>query len=93
MRNPLHEKFSFMAGCLAFIVPMFLFRVDFLALSPLLKVVLCAHLVAAMGVCGIVGEYRWRLGLVVLPLLFLALCDEERGRQLLSVRWVGFCQS
>ena len=62
-----------MAGCVAFILPMFLFPVNFPALSPVLKGVLAAHLVAAMGVCGIVGGYRLRLGLVVLPLLFLAL--------------------
>jgi hypothetical protein len=73
VRNPVHEKFSLMAGCLAFIVPMFLFRVDFPALSPVLKGVLAAHLAAAMGVCGVVGGYRWKLGLVVLPLLLLAL--------------------
>jgi hypothetical protein len=47
--------------------------VDFPALSPVMKGVLAVHLVAAMGVCGVVGGYRWKLGLVVLPLLFLAL--------------------
>lgn len=73
MRNPVHEKLSFMAGCLAFILALFLFRVNFPALSPILKGVLSAHLVAAMGVCGVVGGYRWRLGMIVLPLLFFGL--------------------
>lgn len=73
MRNPIHEKLAFMAGCLAFMVPMFLFRVYFPALSPLLKGVLAAQLVAAMAACGLVGGYRLKLGLVVLPLFFLAL--------------------
>lgn len=73
MRIPVHVKFSFMAGCLAFTIPMFLFQVDFPELSPVLKGVLAAHLAAAMGVCGVVGGYRWRLGMIVLPLLFLAL--------------------
>jgi hypothetical protein len=73
VRNPVHEKLGLMTGALAFIVPMFLFRVDFPALSPVLKGVLAGHLVAAMAVCGLVGGYRWKLGLVALPLLFLAV--------------------
>ena len=68
MRNAIHERLSFMAGCLAFIIPLVVLRVDFPALSTVLKAVLAAHLVSAMGVCGVVGGYRWRLGMVVLLL-------------------------
>jgi hypothetical protein len=35
--------------------------------------VLAGQLVAAMAVCGVVGGYHWKLGLVGLPLLFLAV--------------------
>lgn len=73
VRNPLREKLSVMAGTLAFMIPMFLFRVDFPGLTSIQKAVLTGHLMAAMAVCGIVGGYRALLGLLVLPLLFLAL--------------------
>jgi hypothetical protein len=73
MRNPVHEKLSLMAGVLAFMVPMFLFRVNFPGLSPVQKGVLAGHLAVAMGVCWIVGGRRLLLGLLVLPLIVLGL--------------------
>jgi hypothetical protein len=73
MRNPAHEKFSLMAGTLAFMVSLFLFRVNFPGLTPVQKGVLTAHLLAAMALCGIVGGRRLLLGVVVLPLVVLGM--------------------
>lgn len=72
MRKSVLEKFSIMAGVLAFMIAMFLFRMDFPALPPIQKAVLAAHMVAGMA-CGLVGGRRPLLGLVVLPLVVLAL--------------------
>lgn len=73
LRNPLHEKLSLMAGVLAFIVPMFLFQVNFPGLTSLQKGVLSGHLLAALVVCGMVGGRRPLLGMLVLPSIVLGL--------------------
>jgi hypothetical protein len=72
MRNPLHERPGMM-GMVAFMLPMFLFRVDFPNSTPVERGVLAGHLFAAAMACGLVASYRRTLGLVVLPFVFLGL--------------------
>lgn len=72
--NELHGRFCLIAGGLAMLAPMFLFRVPMpLRLTTPQKVALGVLFIAAMVGCTLVGERRLKLGLFVLPPVIFAL--------------------